>query len=467
MFAVYMVKGDSPMSTGPDDLPGDLGAATLIAQLRRENERLTQRTSQLEGHVRSLEVLQEIANTLSGELHLPNLLRRIAIAALRLAAGHASIVYLVDPSVPALVARAVETELTAADSGVFFGPGGADQSQPGLDGETDPTGTITIGWSEGVAGYCATSGERILIDDPRSDTRFTAATLAVDGRVLGFTPSALVAVPMIFKGVVTGVLEVAQNTSGQGFDAQSLDLLRTLAAQAATAVANAQLYRRLRIERDRIIQAQEDERKRLGRELHDGPAQKVAQIAISLEYAEQLAKHEPDRVIPELRAIRDTALGTSREIRDLLFDLRPLVLEAENGGLVAALNHFLARFQAGPGPKLHLRADYAERLSHNQELTVFAIVQEAVNNVLKHAGAQNCWIDIREYPEKLVVIIRDDGAGFDVKQVQDDYQSRGSWGLLNMLERAELIDAKLNIASQPGKGTITSLEVPREPAAVR
>jgi signal transduction histidine kinase len=450
------------MATEPIPASLSLDVATTIAQLRRENDRLQHRATQLEDQVRALIVLQGIANTISAELNLPAMLRRIAIAALRLTSAQASAVYLVEPGRSSLVVESVETVLTAADSGSFGGLDIMAFSQPGtsnddLFGPDRPR----MGLDQGVAGWVATNGMVVLVPDAQADPRFTPDTLAADSRLLGVHPQSLVAVPLVFNNIVTGVLEVVQTGAGEGFDASSLDLMRTLAAQAATAVANAQLYRRLRAERDRIIQTQEDERKRLGRDLHDGPAQKLAQIAMSLEFAQQLAVQEPERVVPELQAIREQALSTTREIRNLLFDLRPLVLDAENGGLVAALSHFLERFEAVPGPRMHLHAEYPDRLSHNVELTVFAIIQEAVNNVLKHANAQNCWIDLRLLDDKLIATIRDDGDGFDVRQVQDQYEQRGSWGLLNMLERAELVEAKFHIASQPGKGTIMSLEVPR------
>ncbi len=450
------------MATEPIPASLSLDVATLIAQLRRENDRLQHRTGQLEDQVRALIVLQGIANTISAELNLPAMLRRIAIAALRLTSAQASAVYLVEPGRTSLVVEAVETVLTAADSGSFSALDAIVAAQPSssldvLFGPERPRMRL----DEGVAGWVATNGLVVLVPDTQTDHRFPPPVLALDSQLLGVRPSSLVAVPLLFNNIVTGVLEVVQTGSGDGFDASSLDLMRTLAAQAATAVANAQLYRSLRAERDRIIQTQEDERKRLGRDLHDGPAQKLAQIAMSLEYAQQLVVHEPDRVEAELKSIRELALSTTREIRNLLFDLRPLVLDAENGGLVVALRHFLERFEVVPGPCMHLHADYPDRLSHNVELTVFAIIQEAVNNVLKHANAQNCWLDVRLLDDKLVATIRDDGDGFDVRQVQDQYEQRGSWGLLNMHERAALVEARLNIASQPGKGTITSLEVPR------
>ena len=447
-----------------EDIPASLPLeiATQLARYARDTERLRLQKKELEVRGRSLLVLQEIANTLSAELHLPQLLRRIAAAALRLTLAQASAVYLVDETRSALVVESVETDQSALDSGSFSVFSAVGSSRPDASaGTRSDTGKPRISLSEGVAGWVAAYGTQVLVADAANDPRFAPDVFAVDGGLLGMRPQSLLAVPMIFKGGVTGVLEVAQGEDGRGFDATSLDLMRTLGNQAATAVANARLYESLRTERDRIIQTQEDERKRLGRDLHDGPAQKLAQIAMSLEFAIQLAQREPDRLVAELSAIREQALSTTREIRNLLFDLRPLVLDAEDGGLIAALTHFLERFQTTPGPSMHLSADYPDRLSHNVELTIFAIVQEAVNNVLKHANAENCWIDIRETADKLVATIRDDGEGFDVKQVHAEYERRGSWGLLSMLERAALIESRLNISSHPGKGTITALEVPR------
>jgi signal transduction histidine kinase len=449
------------MASEPATAHLPLETAATLAQLRHDNERLHARVQQLEDEARAVLVLQEIAHTLSAELRLPTLLRRIAAAALRLTAGQGSIVYLLDPQRGALTVEAAET-LASASSSTFSRYDPAEDSQPGAFADSDagePHRGMPLG--EGIAGAVAATESLVLLADAEHDARFTAEALAVDGDLLGVRPTSLVAVPMIFNGIVTGVLEVAQTAGGPGFDARSLDLMSTLAAQAATAVANAQLYRRLRRERDRIIQTQEDERKRLGRDLHDGPAQKLAQIVMSLDFAEQLATREPQRLPQELRTIREQAQSTTREIRNFLFDLRPLVLDSENGGLVAALGHFLERFRDAPAPKMHLSAEYPERLVHNTELTVFAILQEAVSNVLKHGNAQNCWIELRETPERLVATVRDDGSGFDVQKVRTEYESRGSWGLLSMLERAALIDGRLQVVSQPGKGALVTLDVPR------
>ncbi|PWT71323.1 MAG: hypothetical protein C5B60_11045 [Chloroflexi bacterium] len=450
-MATEQVSGDLPLSV-----------ASTIDRLNREKERLQRRTEQLEDRIRALLVLQEVANTLGAELNLTPLLRRIAVAALRLTGAQVSIVYLVDESSTHLTVQAAETAATALDSGEFSTAALGTASSPGLilEDESSFSGP-TVGVGEGVAGYAASSGSLILVNESQADPRFDSGTISIDAHLLGIEPTALLAVPMIFNGAVSGVLEVAHSDHASGFDASSLDLLRTLAAQAATAVENAKLYKRLRRERDRIIQAQEDERKRLGRDLHDGPAQRLAHIVMSLEFAEKLIDSDPAALRKEIAGVREYASTTTREMRNLLFDLRPLVLEAENGGLAVALQHFLERFNTSSGPKLHLVAEYPERLPHNTEVTVFAIMQEAVNNAIKHANASNCWIEVHESEDKLVTTVRDDGSGFDMQRLQDEYETRGSWGLLNMAERASLIEAKLIIASQPSKGTVVSLELVR------
>ncbi|HUY78589.1 MAG TPA: GAF domain-containing sensor histidine kinase [Ktedonobacterales bacterium] len=440
----------------------------VAAALRAEIDRLHRRNRQLEEQAHGLlTVLEGVANALSAEIDLPPLLRRIALVAIRLTGAHVGAVYLSDAS-GALIVEAVETAQAAAETNIL---------SPLIAPELGQDATLMLAASgerphlalgRGVAGWVAQTGELQLIGDAATDRRFSAQALAVDGALLGVQPGSLLVIPMVFRGGVTGVLEVAKRAETPGFDVRSLEIMRTLGAQAAVAVANAQLYQRLRSERDRIIQTQEEERKRLGMWLHDGPAQQLAQIAGTLEYAETLITRDPatgvSKALAEMRAARENAIRTTHEMRNMLFDLRPLVLDADNGGLVAALRFFLLRFNSGAGPRIRFDAYYPKRLSHNIELTTFAIIQEAVNNVLKHAHATACWIDLRESETALVATVRDDGQGFDVRQVQQEYESRGSWGMLSMHERAELLRGSLAIASQPGNGSIVTLTVPRDGA---
>ncbi|HEU5342934.1 MAG TPA: GAF domain-containing sensor histidine kinase [Ktedonobacterales bacterium] len=452
-----------------------VGSATNLPEPNgphSETERLRRRNRQLEEQIQALTlVLQGVANTLSAEIDLRPLLRRIVLVGMRLTGASVGAAYVLDTANDTLVAQALENAETAAGSNIFSPLASFDPAQSWLYGpEDENTNDLRprVAAHEGVVGHVAQSGELTLIVNPEDDPRFSPEQIASDVGVLGMQVGSMMTTPMIFKGAITGALQLAKAPGAGVFDAWSLDLMRTLAAQGAVAVANAQMYRRVRNERDRIMQTQEDERKRLGRELHDGPAQKLAQIVMSLEFAGQLiGASEPDRAIEEIGQARDTATDATHEIRNLLFDLRPLVLDAENGGLIAALRHFTERFRKGPGPTIKLAADYPERLSHNVELTTFAIVQEAVNNALKHAEAQHVWIDVRETDDNLVATVRDDGKGFDPDQVREEYETRGSWGMLSMSERATLIEATISIASRPGKGAIVTLTAPRIPREQR
>ena len=457
------------MSVSPDNLSFVTGSADSSGA-RSDLERFQQRNRQLEEQIQALTiVLQGVANTLSAELDLPPLLRRITLVAVRLTGAQVGAAYVLDSATNTLVAHAVETADEAAGSNIFMPLIALDPSQSTQLLPDDDTGALRprLALDDGVAGYVARTGDLTLIPNAQDDPRFPAEQVAYDTAILRARPGAMMTAPMMFKSALTGVLQVARAPGAGAFDVWSLDLMRTLAAQGAVAVTNAQLYRRVRRERDRIIQAQEDERKRLQRELHDGPAQKLAQIVMTLEYATQLTDAgEPQAARAEVTHARETANEAMREIRNQLFDLRPLALDAENGGLVAALKSFIQRFQKGPGPEFILSADYPERLSHNVELTAFAIIQEAVNNVLKHAGAKHCWIEARETEGNLIATVRDDGQGFDPDKIREEYASRGSWGMLSMSERAGLIEAEVSVASKPGKGTVVTLTAPRQPRTV-
>lgn len=441
---------------------------------RADIERLQRRNRQLEEQIQALTiVLQGVANTLSAELDLPPLLRRITLVAVRLTGAHVGAAYVLDSASNALVAQAVQTADEAAGSNIFTPLVALDPAQSTQFLIDDDTGELRprLAISEGVAGYVARSGELTLIPNAQDDPRFPAEMVSADAAILRMQPGAMMTAPMMFKGALTGVLQVARRPGEGAFDVVSLDLMRTLAAQGAVAVTNAQLYRRVRRERDRIIQAQEDERKRLQRELHDGPAQKLAQVVMTLEYARQLGEaNETAAAQDEVAQASELASEAMREIRNQLFDLRPLALDADNGGLIAAIKSFIQRFQktSGPGPEFIITAEYPERLAHNTELTAFAIIQEAINNVLKHAVAQHCWIEVREIGDKLIATVRDDGRGFDPDRIREEYASRGSWGMLSMSERAALIEAEVTVASKPERGAIVTLTapcVPREPKA--
>jgi signal transduction histidine kinase len=149
----------------------------------------------------------------------------------------------------------------------------------------------------------------------------------------------------------------------------------------------------------------------------------------------------------------------SRDLRTVLFELRPVMLDSH--GLVATLKEYVQKVRESQNLPLRLDAGgFNRRLPPKSESTIFAILQEAINNAQKHAEAKNIWLRLAERDKTLVAVVEDDGAGFDMATVEGSYGQRGSLGLLNMRERAEMVDGMLTIRSVPGFGTTVTLRVP-------
>jgi signal transduction histidine kinase len=147
----------------------------------------------------------------------------------------------------------------------------------------------------------------------------------------------------------------------------------------------------------------------------------------------------------------------------MLFELRPLVLESQ--GLRATLEQYLERFKNGAKePRILLEAGDLNdvRLGSKAEGTLFNIIQEAINNALKHARAAHIWVRLSREGDHLVTVVQDDGAGFDMQSVLRSYEKRGSFGLLNIDERARLVGGHAEITSTPGNGTTVKVIVPIE-----
>ena len=245
----------------------------------------------------------------------------------------------------------------------------------------------------------------------------------------------------------------------QAYSRADLEQLVALAHFATIAIQNAQLYQDLREERDKIVRAEENVRKELSRDLHDGPAQALAAITMNVEYIRRLLAEDPEKALEELDNLEKLARKTSWDVRTLLFELRPVILETQ--GLVPTLEQYVQRFPASEGVQVHLdTSGFSGRLDPKIEATVFTIMQEAVNNARKHARAKNIWLRLARQGENLVAWVQDDGVGFNVEEVRANYEKRGSFGLLNMEERARLIGGRTEIRSIPGKGTAVIITVP-------
>jgi signal transduction histidine kinase len=311
---------------------------------------------------------------------------------------------------------------------------------------------------EGIAGWVATHGVPVVVNDVHSDPRFSPL---VDART-GFTTRSVVCVPLKIRNKTIGVLEVLNKRSEQGFDSEDLGLVITTANQAAIAIENARLYQSLREERDRIIQVQEDVRRQVARNLHDGTVQFLSAIAMGIDHMERLLEFKPEAAKSELAALRDLTRQATQQARLALFELRPLILETK--GLVPALEAYVQQLGESEGFHLHLDTQASlPDLDASAARTVFVIVQEAVTNAKKHANPQDVWLRLSREGAWLQVVVEDNGKGFDVERVNREYDRRGSIGMLSMRERAELIDGMLEIKSsteKPETGTQVILRVP-------
>ncbi len=227
------------------------------------------------------------------------------------------------------------------------------------------------------------------------------------------------------------------------FTADRMEVLDILGQQTVIAIQNARLYQDLANERDRIIEAQEEARKKLARDLHDGPTQSVAAIAMRVNMVQRTMVKDPKAAYAqhligqELSRIEELARRTTKEIRHMLFTLRPLALESQ--GLVAALQAMADKMKETFSQNVIVNVDESllAQLEMGKQGVIFYIVEEAVNNARKHAKAANIWVRLRSLEEGLTLLeIQDDGVGFDVEAVNRSYDNRGSLGMVNQIGRA-------------------------------
>ena len=386
-------------------------------------------------------VLNDVARTLSSTLHLDEVLTRIMEEVDGLLNVEAGSLLLTDKETGNLVFQIALGD-KAAEVKPFQVPKG-----------------------QGIAGEVALSGKPLMVADTKRDTRhFKKFDQEID-----FYTRNILCVPLILHDQVIGVLEVMNKRVGD-FNQQDLELLNSVASYAAIAIDNARLHESVLAERDRVIEVEEETRKDLARDLHDGPTQLVAGIMMSLDFCKKALERDPSLLSQEFERMHQLADRASHQLRTALFELRPLVLETK--GLSAAFQTFLERRQKDigetPALSLELETDSPDgeisRQDGKIEATIFAIVQETVNNAIKHAQASEIVVGVKETPTALYTLIKDNGKGFDVDKVMSNYEQRGSLGMVNLQERAELIGGELTMKSVPGHGTRITIYVPKEQA---
>lgn len=245
------------------------------------------------------------------------------------------------------------------------------------------------------------------------------------------------------------------------FDLNHIELLEAICKHTIIALQNAKLYQRLLDEKERIVEVEEEARKKLARDLHDGPTQAVAAIAMRANYIRRLLEREPQQAAEEVYKVEELARRTTKEIRHMLFTLRPLVLESQ--GLIPALQALADKMRENYNLNVIIEGqpEIAEKLDVHAQGVLFYVVEEAVGNARKHAEAEHIWVRLKLRMHDVVGLeIQDDGVGFDVSAVDASYDKRGSLGMVNMRERTELVNGSLSIESAPGKGTRITILVP-------
>src|SRR2546430_8036254 len=215
----------------------------------------------------------------------------------------------------------------------------------------------------------------------------------------------------------------------------------------------------------RVLESLEAERERLYRDVHDGPAQVLANAIFEVDYLERIA----ERARAELRQTLRSELGTLRgqfrasldSVRAMIYDLRPP--ELTDLGLADAIRNYASEWETRCGIKVSTKLDTAETtMSPQQELAIYRVLQEALQNVHKHAQAATVGIVWQRSAGNWVLHVTDDGIGFDLVKAA---RRAKSVGLLSMRERAELIGGSLQIQSSPGKGSAVTLQLPIEGSA--
>ena len=207
-----------------------------------------------------------------------------------------------------------------------------------------------------------------------------------------------------------------------------------------------------------IVKAQEEERKRVAREIHDGPAQSMANVVLRMEFCEKLMEVEPAKVSRELKELKEIVRSNLQDMRKIIFDLRPMALD--DLGVIPALKRYIEDFRGKNDINIEMNFFGKEaRLEPVLEIALFRLIQEALNNVVKHAHASDIMVIVELKDKWVRASVEDDGVGFELDEILAS-RSGNNFGLVSMKERTDLLGGEMEIDTKPGKGTKVSFKVP-------
>jgi signal transduction histidine kinase len=314
---------------------------------------------------------------------------------------------------------------------------------------------VSLSADQGALRETLKTGEAHLVENPGEDSELGKLLAIKDRKVALCLP--------LIRGMNAFGVMIFAHANPDFFTPERAETLQMLCNQAIISIQNARLYQDLAREKERIVQTQEEAQKKLARDLHDGPTQSVSAIAMRVNIARMILERNPKEASDELLRIEELARRTTQEIRHMLFTLRPLVLETD--GLEAALQTMADKMRDLYQQNIVIEADpqVIEKLDPPRQTVIFYLVEESVNNARKHAEASEIHVQIRFVPNQpciAVLEIADNGVGFDVQAVMKTYDRRGSLGMINLRERADLVNGLLKIDSVPGRGTTIRVYIP-------
>lgn len=334
----------------------------------------------------------------------------------------------------------------------------------------------------GLLGALIKEGEPIRIPE-----------IGADSRGHGFPANhppmtSLLGVPILFQGKAVGDLYLTDKIGALEFSDEDQEMVTLLASHAAVAIENARLYGELRASHDRlqgwteeleqkvaertreiaryskelttrVLRAQEEERKRIARELHDDTGQQLSTLLINLDLLEPTVPSDDPLLMAGFQRIRTIAQRTLDAVRALSHDLRPTILD--DFGLIAAIRWFGDEYTRTFGVPVRIRiSDVPEdRLTSEAELALFRVTQEALTNSGKYAQATETGVELEGRDGHLTLTVTDNGHGFDPEAVSGPSR-RGGLGLYGMRERVELLGGRFAIDAKPGRGTQITAEIP-------
>jgi len=330
-----------------------------------------------------------------------------------------------------------------------------------LAGATPPfdelTGQISLALGDGVSGWVAARNEPVILaEGKQTDPRYRYFP-----ELRGEQYVSMASVPMRSEpDTVVGVLNV-HTRSLREFTEVDVELLSSIGSLVAGAIASARLHRRLAdrehaLQRfaERTVSLQESERRRLAAEIHDGISQRIVGLSFHLSAAADALATDPDFTATEIAAARELAVAALDETRIAIAGLRPAVLD--DLGLPASLES-LARSIHDVEIEVHVDP---LGLPEHVETALYRIVQEALQNVAKHAEATRASVVLRNEQGRTTLRVRDDGQGFTCPEGATPTHGRTTYGLAGMAERAELIGGRFHLTSNPGKGTTVTVTLP-------